>query len=148
MEETYRKDMHGDLEQYNKMKTAVASVDCPKSIKNKKAKKAWETVIVPLCNTGRVSEEDIVLLETAFISLDNLYDAKDTLNEYKKNNSVETQDLETINKYSILISRSTNDFLRIMMLFGLSPIQKMKLVSGAATVKARNSLAEKLTNKN
>lgn len=147
LEETYRPDRQGKLEDYNNLKVEITNIKCPKTIKNKKTKKAWEVVIPTLCNTKRVSSEDIVLLETAFIALDMLYDTKDALDTYKENNSIETQDFSIINKYSILISRTTNDFLRIMALFGLSPLQKMKLVSGAIDVKTKNTLAEKLTKK-
>lgn len=147
LEETHRPDRQGSLEEYNKLKRVIRSVDCPKTIKNKRAKQAWKSVVSVLCETNRVSEEDVVLLETAFISLEILYDTKECLDTYKKNNSMETQDFNIIQNYNKTISRASVDFTKIITLFGLSPLQKAKLVAGVATIKAKNSLAERLVKK-
>jgi len=147
LEGTYRPDRQGRLEDYEKIKTEISSVDCPKTIKDKRTKQAWNQVVGILCKSGRVCEDDIPLLEVAFMALEEVYVMKDKLDKYLKATPEENLSINTINKYAMIISRGTNDYKNIMTLFGITPLQKMRFVSGISDLK-KNSLADTMLKKN
>lgn len=102
-------------------------------------------VVRPLCLTGRVSQEDVPLLELAHMALQDTYIAQKKLARLQriKDWELNADATDQVGKLTRLVSRRGDDYRKIMATFGVSPIERARLIAGVGGGK-RKSLTDQL----
>jgi phage terminase small subunit len=142
LENTYREDRDGSPTLLDTVKAPLLSIEAPKSLKTKRVKEAWNITVTPLCRLGLVSEQDLILLETAFIALGTYYKAQTQLEKAWHDEEIS---VDKINTYNLITTRSADTFSKILLRFGCSPSDRARLISDCALAKRNVSLAQEMT---
>lgn len=142
LESTYRADKDGDATLLSQITEPLTSVEPPTSLKTKKMKQAWLTTLEPLCRMKLISQQDLIMLEVAFNSLDVFYKVNAQLaKEWKR----DIPNYKTIDKLNSIMNRNAETYFKIMSKFGVSPVERSKLIASASlTLRKKKSLAEEM----
>ena len=145
LEGTYQKCRDPDPAALARITNLLTDIDCPKTIRDRKTKEAWEITVRPLCLPGRVSAEDVPILELAHLALQDVYLCRKRVARLQRCTEWELSPDHTdqVSKLTRLVSRRTEDYRRIMCLFGVTPIERTRILSGGGHA-SKKSLTERL----
>lgn len=145
LEGTLRKDRDPDPEDVRALMLPLLAVEAPSSIRDKKTREAWNMALEPLCASGRVSKEDVPTLELAHLALRDVYIFQKRLVRLQRAKDWELNKelIAQVGQLARLVSRRAADYIKIMEKFGVTPIERARLLSGAGGAK-KQSLVSRL----
>jgi len=121
---TFREDRHGDR---GFDVPHIADIKPPKGL-TKEARKLWKEIIPPLCQTGIIAVIDYPALEEAFRAYGTAVECKKYVDEIEGGVAAylatrKRMDSNLMNEYLKHMER----FDKIMMKFGMTPVERAKL---------------------
>jgi P27 family predicted phage terminase small subunit len=106
----------------------ATSIEAPATL-TQPAVQRWNTIIPALLNAKIVAQQDIPMLEEAFILMGEYFDALEEINKIKTKKKLTEIDLKKRMKINAWMIRSITACNSILCRFGVGPSERAKLTS-------------------
>jgi len=104
------------------------------------ATQRWNTVIPALLNAKIVAQQDIPMLEEAFILMGEYFDALEEINKIKKKKKLTDVDFKKRMKVNAWMIRSITACNSILCRFGVGPSERAKLTALAIPTEEKEAI--------
>ena len=144
LEGGFRKDRHENRDEKSITTLCTAIPECPASITDANVSQGWDMVLRPLVMTSRVGVEDLPVLESAFLAMQDVY-AMITLSRSEIFKEPITKTSEEYSRVQAIINRRSQFFVKTMGRFGCTSQDRLSLLGAIAGTKKKQNLADKMT---
>jgi P27 family predicted phage terminase small subunit len=130
---TFEPGKHGDRIDSNLPVLENISAIEPPATLTEAAADRWNLVVPALINSKLLAQQDIPMLEEAFILMGEYFDAIDEINHIKRKTKITEADIKKRMKLNAWMVRSMTACNSILCRFGVGPTERAKLTALAKT---------------